>query len=402
MTLQFEVFTAGNRQVYDALPESWAMMSRGNEHRFTVPRDSHADTVCVNLFPSDRTSSGKIWLPYILGTFKTPPGPHEWKALEYPGPLSSPLGMWIEPETCHAIYDIDSRPCRVMYDGRGIRLEYKPEPGETIRFAAYPASGWRQVVNEYRTMLIKRDGQAQVLVLAGDCQHVGLQNFTAFDPDAFRRQIEAAAIHAPNVLLWGWMSNYAGPPKLAVPPIEPGEQVGCCLYRVEGHKRYAGIAASIAVAKARNPNIKVFPYIRAPHSSELKHVQPMMTAADRTIGVNPGSIGDGYYFDEAGRRAYPGTTPRELGAAINRWGQAMALLVEGANECQRVPALVAGAYNAAGGDVDAMRIGRAIQPDRQMYFGHSNGDHTIDRVTELDIADQFGLGREINRPTWLV
>lgn len=41
-----------------------------------------------------------------------------------------------------------------------------------------------------------------------------------------------------RVQFWGQMSNYAGPPKLAKPPLKPGEQVGCCLLEQPLHPRY--------------------------------------------------------------------------------------------------------------------------------------------------------------------
>ena len=48
-----------------------------------------------------------------------------------------------------------------------------------------------------------------------------------------------------RVQFWGQMSNYGGDPREAMPPLLPGEQVGCCLRNRTMHPRYtdAGLPA---------------------------------------------------------------------------------------------------------------------------------------------------------------
>lgn len=400
MKLQFDLLTGQTREVYtlDTLPMRFPAQQKGNEYRVTLPRDNCPETVAVTYYPTD--VRGWVWIPFWLGQFIQPPGQHEWKARTYPG-LMSPLILRVGTDRVDAMYDIDSTPCRVMWDGLGLRLEYHVTPGQVLRFAAYRARTWRDVVGDYRAMLAKRGAPPAVRLLAGNVHHMGLQNYRRWEADPWRRRVEAVTTYAPNMILWGWMSNYAGPPELAEPAIEPGEDVGCCLYRTAGHRRYAGIAAMVAMARNANRNLKVLPYVRVPEGGTLRDVYAMMQAADRALGVNPGQQGDGYYLDEFGVRPDLGERPDRLGMAIDRWGSSVLLVVEGANECQHVPALVSGCLDASNKDTEAMRIGRSLQPDRQMIFGHSNGDHAHPIEYKVWLADALGLTLETTSPTWL-
>eukprot|EP00039_Didymoeca_costata_P013458 m.204865 g.204865 ORF g.204865 m.204865 type:complete len:161 (-) comp15780_c0_seq17:1049-1531(-) len=67
---------------------------------------------------------------------------------------------------------------------------------------------------------------------------IGLENMPAFNLSSLNASWQRWKHIYPRMQMWGQMSNWCGDPKRAVPPLKPGEVVGCCTLEQDMHERY--------------------------------------------------------------------------------------------------------------------------------------------------------------------
>jgi hypothetical protein len=215
------------------------------------------------------------------------------------------------------------------------------------------------------------------------------------------------------LLLWGQMSNYAGPASLAQPPLVPGEATGCCLTPPGSppswlHRRYT-TDASAACPHCRNwvvdfvrslPADPRFPwragYYARPDgrlaSDGITCVagEPTAAAPDsltRWLAANASNQATAFYVDVIGR-GYMGP-PDVAVPAFDRIVPRDAIIEGFIDVFARAPLMsgyVAGIAGWPGGpDVDPavcpsctfIRMSRYILGDRPGYLGQANGEHVF-------------------------
>jgi hypothetical protein len=395
------IFPGGNWIVYDVddLPRQFRPATNTSNnvtnYRFTMPKDWDSTVkvevwVTPTFFP---LSPASVWNPSWLGENNPVPGPWEWKSREYPGLMTplvvrhhnwkSALGLWNRAKT----------KCEVMWEENHIALKLFPKPGDLIQWGVGRYATVEDLIREYRAQYVKQEVGVPI---SGNVQHWGFQNRNQWSNSQFEREVSRDAKWAPNLIIWGWMSNYAGPAHLAKPPLEEGEQTGCCLYKMQMHPRYKGIINSLKSLKWENPHLKVMPYVRAAPLQDFDTISPMINAARREFQ----DTADGFYLDEVGVRAYPDKGAEEVATFVNNLSERMPIVVEGANDLQIAPALISKAYEWAKGDYQTLRMGRLLQPYRQMIWGHSLGGHAQPWENQLVMGDRLGILMERPRSVW--
>lgn len=139
--------------------------------------------------------------------------------------------------------------------------------------------------------------------------NIGLQNMTRFDVDTVRAMVDRASDLTNWVLFWGQMSNYAGDSTLAHPPLADGETTGCCLPKIEPHRRYDGLKE---FAEARTSQGKYTGYYSrlnpSPEGMYMGTVEGRQFLLDWIASNRTNLAANSYYLDEYGNTNYDETS----------------------------------------------------------------------------------------------
>lgn len=139
----------------------------------------------------------------------------------------------------------------------------------------------------------------------------GLQNMTKFDRSSIETTIQRAADLTNWIQFWGQMSNYAGVPKLAVPPIAANEQTSCCLPIIEIHQRYENELKKIALTHRQSGGHIGF-YSRLFPNKEGNYMASEfgLSFIEKWTNYNRDTLhADVFYIDEYGRTDYKEKNP---------------------------------------------------------------------------------------------
>lgn len=189
----------------------------------------------------------------------------EWYGSNYPGSAAAPL-MVLADRTQGILLAAANWPPqkvspRFAQDQLGILYFLFMFPNQVRDFDGFyvVADGntnagripWQLALDPYKAWLKQRMAAAgltpdypEAMRRANGWIQVALSTFAEFDPDVLRNLWNRWGDRLPWMQCWGQMSNYSGPPfgepdlHNAVPPLEPGEETGCCMDVIEPHERY--------------------------------------------------------------------------------------------------------------------------------------------------------------------
>ncbi len=196
-----------------------------------------------------------------------------WRGGAYPGYCFSPLVVVADRTRAKIVAATNWPPKRVLpyYSLHRLTLCYDEpvNPGDAREYDALIAyvegdagrgrDPWHPAVDKYRAWLRQHMQAAslypvaypQWLREAHGWISVHLQNYREFDVREVHSVWQRWHEVLPWMQFWGQMSNYCGPAQLAVPPLRPGESVGCCLVRPEMHPRYLPKLLQLVEASTR-------------------------------------------------------------------------------------------------------------------------------------------------------
>lgn len=210
------------------------------------------------------TQSGKpvLYYPALFGVAISPARLREWdwKGDPYPGGSCAPLAVLADQRSAYLVAATNWPPQRVrpMYSLNRLAMRYEtPLAANSQRsyrvtigiFTGDAARGvvpWQLAVDRYRAWLDARMRDAGLYPIAYSpwlqripgWLNIQLNNFATFDVAFLEQYRSRWAPLLPWIQFWGQMSNYAGPPERAWPPLASGERTGCCLGKREIHPRY--------------------------------------------------------------------------------------------------------------------------------------------------------------------
>lgn len=178
----------------------------------------------------------------------------------------------------------------------------------------------------------------------------------------------------PWVQCWGQMSNYAGPPELAVPPLMPGELTGCCLLLQDIHPRYDPALLDWIAGYADDDKQRVGFYTR-PQPIEVAGPLTEMANADWLLSwqaLNRDVYGTNAAYVDVIGASYFGD-PLSVAHFINDQLDDVTF-IESTVDIYPKPSLASGSYNVAD---PTPQFGRYLLNRRVMFLGESNGGHTL-------------------------
>ncbi|MEM7086253.1 MAG: T9SS type A sorting domain-containing protein [Bacteroidota bacterium] len=200
-----------------------------------------------------------VYYPYISGATEKATNINEdwtwWGAL-YPGQFFAPWIVVGDLDNGRIVAATNWPAKRVtpQYAAERIILEYDElnlQVNDTEQFSALikdivvdptqDEAPWQLALDNYKGWLntvLPPISYSQELQNVDGYFYVGLQDWPAFDLPEINSVWIQWQEKLPWIQFWGQMSNYAGPPGLAVPPLLPGEETDCCLLKHEMHTRY--------------------------------------------------------------------------------------------------------------------------------------------------------------------
>ena len=182
----------------------------------------------------------------------------------YPGSFHAPYVLVCRPPACLMAAATTwpphtTKPDRTMHSGQPRTVELRFQDGyaanETVRLSVQlgythddPRAGtaWQQAVLRYRAWLVPHWPAAPIqpvrMLQSEGMLSVGLENMPGFNLTALNATWFRWRDFFGRMQMWGQMSNWCGDPARAVPPLQPGEQTGCCMLQQTMHPRYlAGV-----------------------------------------------------------------------------------------------------------------------------------------------------------------
>lgn len=326
-------------------------------------------------------------------------GANTWWGLTYPGGCFAPLVVEADRTTARIIAATNTPPRRVqvLIGRRRVQMldATALAAGETRTLGAlvYEAHGdaqagdppWMLALRPYRRWLTQhalREETPAWMQLSDGFLMESLQNMPAFEPEQIRARWQRWRERFPWVQIWGQMSHYAGPASIAQPPRDPSEPTGCCLPRVEMHRRYVGLLdALVAEVRARGDHVGFY---AAPSGGALDEARGVdwlrrWIARNRAFGANA------FYVDVLGRM--PLGEPSSVLAQFDNGTIPTDALIEGYVDVYPRAALLSGMLGIPGvtstprGDPETCErcafpaFARALMESRPAFAGVSNGDH---------------------------
>ncbi len=204
-------------------------------------------------------SDDVVYYPYFSGATEKATNINTdwtWWGAIYPGQFFAPFIVVgdLDNGRIVAATNWPAKRVRPQYAAERIMLEYDQlnlQVNDTEQFSALikdvvvdpdqNAAPWQLALDAYRNWL---DTVLPPISYSSELQnvdgyfYVGLQDWTVFDLPEVNSVWTQWKDKLPWIQFWGQMSNYAGPPQFAVPPLLPGEETDCCLLKHEMHGRY--------------------------------------------------------------------------------------------------------------------------------------------------------------------
>jgi hypothetical protein len=256
----------------------------------------------------------------------------QWREsnLVYPGQRFAPLLILADHRKALLVAAANWPPrnLQMAHAGYQMRIDYNEglAAGSTLRVAAIveefesePLSGyepWHLAVLRYQAWLKAHVGAIDhpKWMWSGEGMlSVMLMNMGAFDASVVAARWEQVKSHLTWLQCWGQMSNYAAGEEYAhrrVPPLEPGEQTGCCLPDSDFHPRYLeafqgdGKDLLTLIRGVRDEGYHAGFYVRhAPHiTDDYWDTDENVAWMDDWITRNESEYGaNAHYLDQLGR-----------------------------------------------------------------------------------------------------
>lgn len=202
-----------------------------------------------------------FYYPYLNGVSQKATNINEnwtWWGLPYPGLSFSPLVVMADDDQARIVAATNWPPRKVIpfYGAQRIVMKYENENIQPFSSVTYQAlinevegnasAGrvpWQLALDKYRAWLDTKMPPVQYPAWMQRTEgwlNIQLENYTDFNLafTEIRALWQQWKEVFPWIQFWGQMSNYAGPPSLAVPPLLPGEKTGCCRLEQNMHHRY--------------------------------------------------------------------------------------------------------------------------------------------------------------------
>ena len=403
---------------------------------------------------NDQLTDDVMFTPLFAGVACLP---HEvvdygWTGFEYPGYAFAPLNVLADPFRSRVVAATMWPPQTVtpVYSLHRMSLWFRTPipPGQTRRFTAISGffegdasrgiDPWTLAVDRYSSWLrgaMQAAGdypnQAQWFRNSHGWMHIGLMGAVEFGTENLYATYDNYKRYFPHAQFWGQMSNYMGTEHPPVPPLEPGEQVGCCLPIRNMHPRYhPELVAFADYARANDGGVSLY---TRPRPDEFGVEMPL---DDPTILDGETNFqwyrewirknledyrANALYLDVLGRRPFgrPDVVRQALAGVPHE------SVMEGFSDAYPYGALISGFVHGqiAGGlpertlerlgqgysRVSVPRYGRYLLPDRYAFLGESNSDenywgpsadHLVERQVFLLGAkfDVATLWADVHRP----
>ncbi len=370
----------------------------------------------------------------------------DWYGSEYPGQSLAPLVILADGENAHMVASAEWPPkrARPAYCRGRLTMHYRDlVPGglnQSFRVRITSATGdestgdipWAKVADQYRDWLrtqmtaagLYPAGLPTALVEAHGFLHVGLFEYAEFDFNDMYDIYTAGSADFPWIQFWGQQSNYNEDPAECrtddpVPPLQSGEQTGCCIEYQAVHTRYLPSLTTFATTvKSGGGYVGFYQRPREPYGN-LDGTDPDEEdyLAD-WIAANQAAGANAFYIDVLGAQFFG----NPLGVADNFLNDYPAMsMIEWPVDIYRAGFLAGGAlwggeiWDTEPGETPAdfngtdftrctfPRLGRYVMDHEPMFLGVSNGDwqwwgteRGWDHWTERQC---FLLGMKFDAPT---
>jgi hypothetical protein len=215
---------------------------------------------------NDDDSDDVLYYPYRTGVAQLSNSlSDEWDGLLYPGQTYAPLCAIADKTEARMIAATNWPPRQAMprYARGRMHILYVGylQSGVTHKYGAIVATAsgdetdgdipWHSVVDKYKAWLksnMLAEGlypldYPEAMRTVNGFLEVRLETYAQFDVSSLAALYAAVRDDFPWIQCWGQMSNYQRSPgdgryDWPVPPLEPGEETGCCLVVPAMHPRY--------------------------------------------------------------------------------------------------------------------------------------------------------------------
>lgn len=344
--------------------------------------------------------------------------------MDYPGQFHSPYAMLCTKQSClmaaattwppHHV-----RPKRRITKGsptakEPMRIEWVdgyisgPETKLSIMLTEFQTDeqsrieAWQKAVLAYKSWLRPNRPAAPPAQTSGKMSQsegmwaVGLQNVCnpprcSFNLSALDAQWTEWKDVLGRVQFWGQMSNYGGDPTQAMPPLLPGEQVGCCLRNRTMHPRYRDAGLPAWARKVASEGYEVGYYTRTlgadVENRLVANVSWFATWLDNMKELG----GNAQYVDQFARTV--NGPPNEVLKLVEKGIPPADVVTEGWNDLYPFAGLLSGFHqgddwcacsdNTTIYDMDPwgdrpsgsfIRLVRLVMGDALGYFGYQDGE----------------------------
>ncbi len=360
---------------------------------------------------SDRNDA-VIYSPIYLGSVQKDTGRGEfaWTGYEYPGISISPLLVAANESEAKLVAATNWPPRTVtpLYSLNRIVLRYNETvaPGNTKTYSAMiakvkkknttrpTAEPWQMALDIYKKWLKKEMKSARLTPVYPEWMwnsqgwiNVQLENRPTFDLAANQDLWNKTKNYFGWIQFWGQMSNYGGLASLAVPPLQPGELVGCCVDTSVMHDKYdpelISLADSITASGGHvgyysrphpiDPEGSLFSSAGVEQTANTAYVLDWLSHNKNEYKANA------FYIDTLGHDNFGETK------ALAEWIRdkiPQDSVIEFGVDVYPSAFLMSGSLEAVNDTVDpagtrtmAPRFGRYLLDDRIIFLGESNGDH---------------------------
>lgn len=309
-----------------------------------------------------------------------------WKGYQYPGTLAAPILVTEGGGQSRILAAINWPPKKVklMYSKNRETIVYSAQPNEKmiiLRFMDITKPGsWHGVVDEYKNWLEPnleanrlKDVYPAWLKKSNGFINIQLENIWGeFTPEKITSMNDQWGQYFPWIQMWGQMSNYTGPSHLAVPPLEEGEEVGCCLVKQEMHPKYISMLSWIE-SYINNGQNRVGYYTR-PYPKEVVEsgevsVQENLRFAKKWMDKNQKDYhANAHYFDVIGAEYFG--DPLEVADSLRKMSRNM--FIESPVDIYPKSYLMSGSYNFSNAKPEFVRY---LLGDKITFLGESNGGY---------------------------
>lgn len=363
-----------------------------------------------------------MFTPLFAGVAKKPHviGDFDWGGHMYPGSTFAPLNILSDPNRARLVAATNWPPRNVMamtsLHRMSLLFKQPLSPGQSQQYTAmigvYEGDDsvglppWMIAADRYaawlKTKLIaagEYPNPAQWFRNSEGWIHTGLNGNVWFNIPYLYDVYDAYSQYFPHMQFWGQMSNYDGTEHTPVPPLNPGEQTGCCLTIREIHPRYLPELLQFAqYVRSRGGGISYYTRPRAGADGyELMLDDPAIIDGETNLQWYrewtrqnlQENYGNAVYLDVLGRKNLGDASA--IRAAIA--GLPHESVSEGMVDFYPFGALLSGFVNGfpVGGlpnrtleglgqgydEVSVPRFGRYLLSDRYAFLGQSNNDQLL-------------------------